>query len=495
MRTKKRLPTLCVNSSLPKEAEKSVSAKRKESAWDLVIENLRSSAVFNSSLGSKELFHSNLIGYFLQQGDSDNAVLLSLSQTLAQWLRPQKEGSSKTKFRVLSVFREFNHFDLFIALIDEAHYNELKADGAGYELLELLRTSAAPVSVKADEQFQKSLAILKENCKFVVVENKFKSIPDAAQLNEYSEKVRKGIGYISGARKYNVKAEDSNTTFYLLLPHYSLNVFGDLPEPWLAATYEDFSNKMLFCVQMNRKNKDDFMTQYVKSYGKIVHDIMLLTRRKIQDPIEEGAVFPDAIFSAKLDTIRLQDFYEKLWFSALARKMSVACPELDNVRIVPESEYGHNAGLMGYKCYLQDGSDIVYGIQIQNGQFRYYVEPAPNKKCRWENFKENDFSDLLNEAKYESLRKTKFAGIDDDCRVSEINNAIPTKMVLGDEVLAESVGNPQNLKSFGDFKYVYVNLSKKISQTELSNLIKISLSALDKMVRQNKKLFKIDFNK
>ena len=495
MRTKKRLPSLCVNSNLPKGAEKSVPAERKNSAWDLVIENLRSSAVFNSSLGSKELFHSNLIGYFLQQGDSDNAVLQSLSQTLAQWLRPQKEGSSKTKFRVLSVFREFNHFDLFIALIDEAHYNELKADGAGYELLELLRTSAAPVSVKSDEQFQKSLAILKENCKFVVVENKFKSIPDAAQLNEYSEKVRKGIGYITGARKYNVKAEDLNTTFYLLLPHYSLNVFGDLPEPWLAATYEDFSNKMLFCVQMNRKNKDDFMTQYVKSYGKIVHDIMLLTRRKIQDPIEEGAVFPDAIFSAKLDTIRLQDFYEKLWFSALARKMSVACPELDNVRIVPECGYGHNAGLMGYKCYLQDGSDIVYGIQIQNGQFRYYVEPAPDKKCGWAHFNEIKFRDALNDAKYESLDQTNFAGIDDGCIVAEMENVRPTKMMLGDEVLVESKENPQDLKSFGNFKYVYVILSNTVTQKKLSDLIKISLSALDKMVRQNKKLFKIDFNK
>lgn len=461
-----------------------------------MIENLRSSAVFNSSLGSKELFHSNLIGYFLQQGDSDNAVLQSLSQTLAQWLRPQKEGSSKTKFRVLSVFREFNHFDLFIALIDEVHYNELKADGTGYELLELLRTSAAPVSVQADEQFQKSLALLKENCKFVVVENKFKSIPDAAQLNVYSEKVRKGIAYITGARTFNVKADDSNTTFYLLVPHYSLNVFGDLPEPWHAATYEDFSNKMLFCVQMNRKNKDDFMTQYVKSYGKIVHDIMLLTWRKIHDPIEEGgAVFPDELFAEKLGTVRLRDFYEKLWFSALAYKMKSSCPNKKDVCMETECGYGHSSGLMGYKCYLQDGLGIVYGIQIQNGQFRFYVEPAPNKKCRWENFKENDFCDLLNEAKYESLRKTKFAGIDDDCRVSEINNAIPTKMVLGDEVLAESVGNPQNLKSFGDFKYVYVNLSKKISQTELSNLIKVSLLALDNMVRQNKKLFKIDFNK
>ena len=66
---------------------------------------------------------------------------------------------------------------------------------------------------------------------------------------------------------------------------------------------------------------------------------------------------------------------------------------------------------------------------------------------------------------------------------------------LGDEVLVESKENPQNLKSFGNFKYVYVILSNTVTQKKLSDLIKISLSALDKMVRQNKKLFKIDFNK
>ena len=150
---------------------------------------------------------------------------------------------------------------------------------------------------------------------------------------------------------------------------------------------------------------------------------------------------------------------------------------------------------MGYKCYLQDGSDIVYGIQIQNGQFRYYVEPAPDKKCGWAHFNEIKFRDALNDAKYESLDQTNFAGIDDGCIVAEMENVRPTKMMLGDEVLVESKENPQDLKSFGNFKYVYVILSNTVTQKKLSDLIKISLLALDKMVRQNKKLFKIDFNK
>jgi hypothetical protein len=247
---------------------------------------------------------------------------------------------------------------------------------------------------------------------------------------------------------------------------------------------------MGFVAQFKRsKAKDAFTLQYVKDYGSLIRKLMLMTRRKISDPIEEeGAVFPDESFAQKLESIRLRDFYEKLWFSAMVNKMREFVIDKKDVRVEPESGYGHEAGLMGYKCFLLDGSDIVYGVQIQNRQFRFYVEPSPKKGCKWANFDGDEFEDKLNQVKYDTLLELKFAGIDKACTVRELENAMPTKVVLGDEVLAESENHPQKLLSFGDFKYVYVEIADDVTQKQLSELIKVALEKLDETVRQEREL-------
>ena len=244
------------------------------------------------------------------------------------------------------------------------------------------------------------------------------------------------------------------------------------------------------------KAKDAFTLQYVKDYGSLIRKLMLMTRRKISDPIEEeGAVFPDESFAQKLESIRLRDFYEKLWFSAMVNKMREFVVDKKDVRVEPESGYGHESGLMGYKCFLLDGGDIVYGVQIQNRQFRFYVEPSPKKGCKWANFDGDEFEDKLNQVKYDTLLELKFAGIDKACTVRELENAMPTKVVLGDEVLAESENHPQKLLSFGDFKYVYVEIADDVTQKQLSDLIKVALEKLDGMVRQERALFKVSLKK
>jgi hypothetical protein len=468
----------------------------RNTAWDKAIDALRSDLIFTSSLGSKELFHSNMLGMFLQQGESDDELMSTLADLLAKWLCPKTRGSEQKKYRVVSVFREYQKFDLFIAFLEEPQYELLKNDAMGQLLLQQLRTASAPLSLTSE--YRQAVGIFNESCQFAVVENKFKSIPQKAQLDEYERKIRRGLNFISGVGKDNVKTSGRNTTFYLLAPHYSLQVFSpnlaEFPKPWNPASYENFSDKLGFVAQLKRnKAKDPFSLQYVKNYGRLIRTLMQLTWRKISDPIEEeGAVFPDETFAQKMDSIRLRDFYEKLWFSAMLNRMYKSVPHKKDVRVEAESGYGHEAGLMGYKCFLLDGSDVAYGVQIQNGQFRFYVEPSPEKKCTWAHFDSEKFQDALNQVKYDTLCELKFAGIDADCTVKEIENAIPTKMMVDGEVIVETVGNPQKVHNFGDFKYVFVKLSKKITQKQLSDLIKVALAKLDEAVRQEKELFKVN---
>ena len=82
---------------------------------------------------------------------------------------------------------------------------------------------------------------------------------------------------------------------------------------------------------------------------------------------------------------------------------------------------------------------------------------------------EKKFLDILAQVTRETLRELKSAKVDEDAT--------------------------QRLCKFGDFKYVYVKLSKNITQKQLSSLIKVALSKLGDMVQKNRKLFGVKSKK
>lgn len=462
---------------------------------DTAIEVLQDNFVFNSSLGNKELFHSNLFGMLLMQNDSWEPLLKDVSQLLSQVFTPKnrEKGLPVNKYHVISFFREFHKFDLFIAYLDEDSYKQISELKIGNELFSSLRDAAETLVLKnlkdCDDyqQWKVALQILKKNCQFVVVENKFKSLPDKVQLFEYYGKVLRKIPFVAADRN-SVKISKDNTTFYLLNAYLPKKEYPNIAPPWKQVFYADIVNRTDDLVDANLKSGDSFAAQYLKKYCEMQRFHLWLGLEITNSIRMHKSVFPDELFIEKLKKIRVSDFYEKMWFSKLACLFGINEADCGikkgAVDFVTEIGYTNGHGLLGYKCLLRDRSHIAYGVQIQNRQFRFYVEPLPTKYHRvvenfedaphhlsgsskksyvWANFDEKKFLSVLAKVKREALRELKFAGVEEDFK--------------------------QGLCKFGDFKYVYAKLSKSITQKQLSNLIKVALSKLGDMVQKNRKLF------
>ena len=112
-----------------------------------IIENLKNNFLFQASLGSKELFHSNLIAWILEQ-ENENGEYEALKIFL-KTINAKVPLNSLKKENEIKISREENNIDLIIKWKENEEWN------------------------------------------FVFIENKIKSIPTSTQLEEYNEKVKK----------------------------------------------------------------------------------------------------------------------------------------------------------------------------------------------------------------------------------------------------------------------------------------------------------------
>ena len=114
------------------------------------LAGLENNPVFAMSLGSKELFHSNFLAFIFMHNSAGN---------LRKWLYEKAGGKTDKTIEFDEYFREKSNFDLLF-------------------------------KIKGEE-------------KFILIENKFKSLPDRKQLEKYFEKLQeKEIKNKSGKCKY-----------------------------------------------------------------------------------------------------------------------------------------------------------------------------------------------------------------------------------------------------------------------------------------------------
>lgn len=232
------------------------------------IEKLKKNPVFQLSLSSKELFHSNFL-YWLSIYDREK-----FKKLVEELVGQVKWGNDDWK-----VYREDNHFDLSVRRVQQ------KEDKSGN------------IEVKCEYLF--------------VLENKVKSIATKAQLDEYYDKVQ----------KENEKAGNSVKCHFCLLTLTDDFVEEDAIKNqgvWEVKYYKDLAG-CLEDVFLNGTchNKDLYLIDQYRRYIELLSDKTLLNIPKLDDKWDKTAS------DHFLEDIRLDDLRQKIIANLLATEVYV----------------------------------------------------------------------------------------------------------------------------------------------------------------------------
>ena len=417
---------------------------------DDVVKNLRNNPVFHMSLASKELFHSNVLAWLLEYQNIDG---------LADIFAPCDDKGNKLKdFKVLTVLREKSHLDLIIVFLPD------NDDFKSYDWTEIEGIFQNSYSENKD-----FLEKLEKSCRFVVVENKFKSIPSKEQLEKYDEVIEDGICLkvfkVTKKTKISIVLNEKNTTRYLMAPEIALKNFKELQESkWQPVSYDEDILRVL----KSKFDTDDFTANFIQYYAKFLENMLELTKdieKKLED--NKNHAFPDYwqdIFELK--KIRIHDFYEKLWFSVLLNKITKITGEDKFDRKGPG--YTNACGLLDFKI-TDDKKHVWRGVQIQQRQLRIELEPqrALKRGDKIYVWKEDPAPALDLNTKIKNYCNS----------VLEIMKKKPGK----ENLTFFEKNNKEELHRFGDFKYRYILLEKnneKISIEKLTEMINYALEAI-----------------
>jgi hypothetical protein len=409
-----------------------------------IVEYLKQNPVFCMSLASKELFHSNMLAWLLESCDSDDNLLSEIAKALAKLFMPKQD--SENGYKVLTVLREKNHFDLIIVFLPKDDYDSINNEDL-LEIKDLFLNYKQPSNIEL-------LKKLQNDFRFAVVENKFKSIPNKEQLDKYNNIIKNRICFIDVKEPqedkkrrntlFSIVLNEENTTRYLMAPKLVLDNFAELLEcPWLPVRYEDIRDVLL----RSKIDTDNFTATFINHYANFLKNMLQLTE-DIETNLEQrdNHAFPNQKDIRELSKIRIHDFYEKLWFSVLLNKIQISEEK------VPKKnkgiDYSNTWGILNFN-FINTAEDLVYGVQIQQGQFRLFVYP---NKHKWKND--------------EYLPKT----IKD--YFSEI-----WKM-MGKETEVCKTRTKDGLCNYGNFKYQYIKIYNKITIAELTEMIKSAVDAI-----------------
>lgn len=441
--------------------------RKKMNIIDDVVKNLRNNPVFHMSLASKELFHSNVLAWLLECQNIDG---------LADIFAPCDDKGNKLKdFKVLTVLREKSHLDLIIVFLPKKDYDSIN-DNDLVEIKDLFLNSEQPSNIKLLEQLQNDF-------RFVVVENKFKSIPNEEQLEKYNNTIKSGICFIDvkehpedkkrSKRIFSIvlKEEKKNTTCYLMAPEIALDNFKeyqkcqkcqefpkyqDCPQyqdcpKWLPLPYEKIWNVLQSKIDDTAK---DFTAKFIEHYANFLKDMLQLTKdieEKLK-PTDNPTAFPDWQDISKLKKIRIHDFYEKLWFSVLLNKIQILEEK------VPKGnryiDYSNTCGILNFN-FKNTAKKLIYGVQIQQGQFRLFVYPEHKWKTEGPKL-------------HEEIMKY--------CNsiLSNMNEKFKTNWGF-----SPNRKKTEELHHFGEFKYRYIRLDEIDEKVSIEKLTKMINAAWD----------------
>ena len=220
------------------------------------IKALKSSPIFNLSLSSKELFHSNFIAWLISEYPNEMWRIFSKYTSLE---------TSKYKIKKDSVDREQKHIDIM------------------FDVVEIGGEEKKPIKI--------------------IIENKVKSLPYIEQLEKYAETFQNAICILLTLSEPEHLTTDSK-------------VIKTKHQEWHIITYSMFVNELSsidFNYQLSN-NVDDqnpvYHKKILKDYINFVNLLVEINEKTKINNLNEQFDWYGSTFNA-LDKIRLADFYIK----------------------------------------------------------------------------------------------------------------------------------------------------------------------------------------
>ena len=278
-----------------------------------IVNDLKENPMLGLFQAGNELVHSNLLAWILEY-NNDQVISQKLKACLSI---PQEH-------RIKEVFREKYNFDILIV--------------------------HGP-----DEQVENS-----DNIGFVVIENKFKSLPTIGQLEKYTKKINDNT--LSPYKK--TKLNSQNTKKVLFDPKIFLDTFSE-ETGWISRSYEDYLEIIKIYIQ-NQGPEAVVFSKYVE----MTQTILDIGNRYIKADREKNLCSPNQENIKKLEEIRLDSLYQKIWYSCVMKEMNIS----ESLEFRYVTEFSHNEGVWSWKS-TTNRNGVMACLQIQAKNVRIALEP------------------------------------------------------------------------------------------------------------------------
>jgi hypothetical protein len=287
--------------------------------------SLKALPLFNLSLCSKELFHSNFIAWL-----AENSI--EFHRYFLRYLNYDDTEFHLTELSKISVFREKEHIDLWIQYT--------KNDGTKLDL---------------------------------IIENKVKSLPRKSQLDEYKAK------YDSLNKK-----EGNDAKFVLLSlakPFFTLN-------DWQYMSYRDLCCNVLIDVSFDNAYYNALLVDYRRFICKLQQISNLLSEHfegvKFSGDKELKEQFKEIRMHDFYEK-RMYDYVASKLYSMNPNQfilgvnpVDLELKDIEVDKIYLSTNYYHEQGLINIKRCIKIDSQkencVIIGIQIQDGQIKKLVQ-------------------------------------------------------------------------------------------------------------------------
>jgi len=293
---------------------------------DVICEKLKNNFLFQSSLGSKELFHSNMLAWILEQKNTNGEymVLKTFAKDIA--------GIETNDIKEPAFSREEYNLDLILKWTDEGNMN------------------------------------------YIFIENKMKSIPSANQLEEYDIKISRFT-----------KKENNTVKKLLLTPFPNTAVFEnnisttvDTTINWENISYSANILPFLHKIALYDFANEDvpFVVEKYISFLENQHQLLVhFCLDRFSDSFNNRKY--DFYVAHALDNVRrlrLHDLILKLAHFRIETLLRVSLKN-ENIEVYRfETAFTNSTGISSVDIKISEKHHFFIGIQMQGNQFRYYVQ-------------------------------------------------------------------------------------------------------------------------